>query len=962
MPIVSAPRRKPGKRAARPKVREPRREPITQPTRSGPKSGFDQLAGRPSRSYMNCLPFTRSPAMHPMTRSRAPLVLSLLAVVAACTIRVIQPAAAPAPGGGPKPDSAKKDLPWKPFAEVTKDARVLTGMFTAYLKRENVYLALKPEQFDRDYLMVTELSQGIGEWGIDGGSDVRSDLIRFHKSGDHVELWVVNPYATATPNTPMARTVAYSFGQSVAQSFPIASVRDTTNEVLVDLVPFVVSDWADLNAFFQFLSQFMPAPGPGPAFDKERSSFTSLHMFPTNAEAEVRLTFRSSRSFGMDMVPDYRWIPVGVHYSILELPATPMRPRYADDRVGYFVSAMKNFSRDTAESFFVRYVNRWRLEKKDPGAGVSDPLKPVTYYLDHTIPLEWRPYVRDGILEWNRAFEEAGIRNAIQVLDAPDDSLWSAEDARYSTVRWMANNAFTYAIGPSDVDPRTGEILNADILVAASWIQVWQGEYRDYAGPQAMIREVFLEDSLQRADPSGRRFQRLCSYGASMAHSGALLRATLAASGAIAPGGPVPREYIGQALEELVMHEVGHTLGLRHDFRGTAAIPMDKLFDRAYTATHGTSASVMDYNDPVVALDRSKQGDYYSRTIGTYDRWAIKYGYASVGGETPDAERPGLQAIAGQAADPDHVYATDEDASFGGYGLDPNVTRFDQTTDPLAWAEERVKLVNRLFDSLEIRLVAPGEGYPKLRNAFTSLLFNRWYATLVTTKYLSGAYTSRDHRGGPNARPAFRAVPAVRQREALAFIAEAGLGENAYKFPPDLLNKLAPARWYHWDANPFTGSRIDFPLHDWALALQSTLINLLTDPGVLARLRDAALRAIDDEQVVTIPDVFSTLTATIWAEAGYGPGARRARNAGSIRRDLQRQYLNSLVGMVVGSGRAVPEDARTVARATLGDLAAHLDQALAGGGSLDAYTRAHYADSRERIRQALNAQMVQTVR
>src|SRR5439155_5924179 len=424
-----------------------------------------------------------------------------------------------APGGGShKPDNAKRDLPWKPFAEVTKDARVQTGLFTAYLKRESAYLALKPEQFDHDYLMVTELSQGIGELGIDGGSDVRSDLIRFHRSGDHVELWVVNPYATAIPNTPMARTVAYSFGQSVAQSFPIASIRDTTNEVLVDLAPFFVSDWADLGAFFQFLSQQTPMQGPGPMFDKERSSFTSLHMFPTNAEAESRLTFRTARSFGLDMVPDYRWIPVGVHYSILELPATPMRPRYADDRVGYFVSAMKNFSRDTAESFFVRYVNRWRLEKKDPSAAVSDPVKPITYYLDRTIPFEWRPYVRDGILEWNRAFEEAGIRNAIQVLDAPDDSLWSAEDARYSTVRWMANNAFTYAIGPSDVDPRTGEILNADILIAASWIQAWQGEYRDYAGPQAMIREVFLEDSLLRADPNGRRFQRLCSYGASIAH------------------------------------------------------------------------------------------------------------------------------------------------------------------------------------------------------------------------------------------------------------------------------------------------------------------------------------------------------------------------------------------------------------------------------------------------------------
>jgi hypothetical protein len=903
-------------------------------------------------------------------RCRIPLAVTVLSLLS-CTIRVIQPPASLTPAAGPggggaaaaaRPDTGKPELPWKPWKDVTKDTRVASGLFTAYLKRENVYLALKPEQFDRDYLMVTELSEGIGTF-LDAGTDLRSDLIRFHRAGDHVQLWVVNPYATATPNTPAARIVAYSFGQSVAQSFPIASIRDTTNEVLIDLAPFVVSDFADLGPFFQLISEFYHARG-GTTFDRERSSFQSLRMFPTNTEIEARLTFRTSGYLGIETLADYRYIPLGVHYSILQLPDVPMRPRYADDRVGYFISAMKNYSRDTAETFFVRYVNRWRLEKKDPSAAVGEPVKPIVFYLDRTIPLEWRPYVRDGILEWNKAFEESGFKNAIQVLDAPDDTLWSAEDARYSTVRWMADNDATYAIGPSDVDPRTGEILNADILFTASWIQAWQGEYHEWTGPQAMISEVFREDSLLRADPaeSGARFRRLCSYSTGLAQRATLVRAVLVAQGVIAPGAPVPREYIGQALKEVVMHEVGHTLGLRHNFRGSAAIPNAKLFDRQFTATHGTSASVMDYNDPVVALDRAKQGDYYSRTIGSYDRWAIKYGYATAGGESPDAERPGLQAIAGQAADPDHVYATDEDASFGGYGLDPNVTRFDQTSDPLAWAQERVKLVNRLFDSLELRLVAPGEGYPKLRRAFTSLLFNRWYATLVTTKYLSGAYTSRDHRGDPNARPAFRAVPAARQREALAFIAEAGLGEHAYKFSPDLLNKLAPARWYHWDANPFTGSRIDFPLHDWALALQSTLINLLTDPGVLARLRDGALRAVDDEEVVTIPDVFTTLTATVWAEAGYGPGAQRARNAGSIRRDLQRQYLNTLVGMVVGTARAVPEDARTVARATLGDLAAHLDKALAGGGLLDAYTRAHYADSRERIRQALNAQIVQTVR
>src|SRR5438132_1214340 len=831
------------------------------PDRRGPAGGA--TCSDPTRGlYGGHVPRRESPAMY-RVRPYRPFALALLVGALACTIRVIQPAPAATPGGGgggPKPDSAKKDLPWKPFAEVTKDARVQTGLFTVYLKRESAYLALKPEQLDHDYLMVTELSQGIGELGIDGGSDVRSDLIRFHRAGDHVELWVVNPYATATPNTPMARTVAYSFGQSVAQSFPIASIRDTTNEVLVDLAPFFVSDWADLGAFFQFLSQQTPMQGPGPMFDKERSSFTSLHMFPTNAEAESRLTFRTARSFGLDMVPDYRWIPVGVHYSILELPATPMRPRHADDRVGYFVSAMKNFSRDTAESFFVRYVNRWRLEKKEPSAAVSDPVKPVTYYLDRTIPLEWRPYVRDGILEWNRAFEEAGIRNAIQVLDAPDDSLWSAEDARYSTVRWMANNAFTYAIGPSDVDPRTGEILNADILVAASWIQAWQGEYRDYAGPQAMIREVFLEDSLLRADPSGRRFQRLCSYGTSMAHEGTLLRATLAASGAIAPGAPVPREYIGQALKELVMHEVGHTLGLRHNFRGTAAIPKEK--------------------------------------------------------------------------------------------------RYDQTSDPLAWAKDRATIVNRLFDSLETRLVAAGDGYPKLRRGFRDLLFERWYATLVTTKYLAGAYTSRDHRGDPNSRPPFVAVSAARQREALAFIADAGLGENLYRFRPELLNKLAPERWWHWGANPFSEGRIDFPLHDWALAFQGTLVRLLTDPEVLSRVRDAELRAETRNRLVTIPDILTTLTASVWAEAGV-QGSQRARNTTSIRRDLQRLYLARLLQIVVTPEPGMPEDARTVARATLASLSGALGRALVPANELDGYTQAHYADSRQRIEQALNAQVVQ---
>lgn len=890
--------------------------------------------------------------MPPSTcRALAFALATTLTAAAACATGRAKPAGSVSPSA--HGDTSKQNVPWKPWTEVTKDAREVHGLFTAYLKRDQVYLAFTPDQLDRDFLLVTQLSRGLGDFGLDGGTSLRSDLVRFHRAPTKIELWLVNPYMTAAPGTAMARTVDYSFSGSLAYAFPIASLRDSTHEVLIDLTPFLVSDWADVGGFFGFLVEALHLRG-GVSLDKDRSAFQDLRMFPANLEADARVSFKATRALGIATVPDYRYLPVTVHYSLLQLPATPMRPRLADDRVGYFISARMDFSRDTAESFLVRYIDRWRLEKQDPTAAVSDPVKPITYYLDRTIPPEWRPYVRAGILEWNNAFEETGIRNAIQVLDAPDDTLWSAEDARYSTVRWMANFGATYAIGPSDVDPRTGEILNADILIAASWIQAFQGQYREYAGPQAMAREAFLEDSLLRAAP-GERALRLCRYAAGMARDGTLLRAALAANGVIAPGAPVPRAYVGQALKELVMHEVGHTLGLRHNFRGTAGIPADRLGDRAYTAAHGTSASVMDYNPPAIALDRSRQGDYYSTTIGTYDRWAIRYGYATVGGEGPEAERPALRRIAAEAADPAHVYGTDEDASFGRFGLDPDVTRYDQTSDPLAWAEGQVALINRLFDSLETRLVAPGDGYPKLRAGFTDLLYQRWYATLVTTKYLAGVYTSRDHRGDPNARPPFTAVPAAKQREALAFIARAGLGEDVFRFRPALLNRLAPRRWFDWAENPFVGGRIDFPLHDWALTYQGILLDLLLDPGVLSRLRDNELRATPGETVVTIPDVLRTLTDAVWSEAGSA--ATRPRNTGSIRRDLQRYYLTQLTRMLVTPAIGTPEDARSVARATLRALDARLRRALSTPG-LDEYTRDHFADSRAKIARALDARVV----
>lgn len=874
---------------------------------------------------------------------------------------------------GGSSSAAAQDIPWKPYAEVTQGADAASGLFSVYYKRDQVLLGLTPQQFDRDYLLVTQLSQGIGDLGLDGGTSLRSDLIRFHRQGDRVELWVVNPRFAADSGTPMARAVDYSFGHSVAQAFPIATVREPwEGEVLFDLTPFLLSDWADVGSTLQAAAARRKVTG-NVALDDKRSSLQELRLFPANLEAEVRLTFQSPRGLGLETVSDARSVPVGVHYSLLELPATPMRPRYADERVGYFISAFKDFSRDTAESFFVRYVNRWRLEKQVPGT-VSEPVRPIVYYIDHTVPLEWRPYIRAGILEWNRAFEDAGYRNAIQVLDAPDDSVYSAADARFSTVRWTATNRAVYATGPTNVDPRTGEILNADILVSAAWIQTWRGESHEYTAPMASVQSAFAADSaLEAADPT-----LLCRYAEGLDRQGTVARALLAARGVVPSGGAAPPAYIGQALKALVMHEVGHTLGLRHNFRGSAGITAAQLADRDHTERYGHGVSVMDYAPPALSLDPRQQGHFYSPTIGSYDRWAITYGYAEAGsassgrtakgaageaaGWTPDVEINALRAIASRAAEPGNLYASDEDAGFGGAGLDPTVSRYDMTDDPLAWARERVILIDGLFDSLETRVVAPGEGYGRLRAAFVDLLSDRWYALIVSTKYLGGATTARDHRGDPDARPAFTTVPADRQREALRFVADAGFGERAWTFRPELLSRLAPERWRHWGTSGAT-ARADFPMHDWALVQQRSLLARLLDPVVLSRIRDAELRALPGEPTLGLPEVFGVLTRSIWAEVGIRGNGKQghARSIRSVRRDMQRLHLNTMIALLVDPQAGTPEDARSLARATLVELDRGLAHALEeDAADLDAYTRAHLADSHERIARALNAQMIQS--
>jgi hypothetical protein len=787
-------------------------------------------------------------------------------------------------------------------------------------------------------------------------------LMNFRRVGDHIQLVQRNRRYTADDGSPMRVAVDASVGHSVVAAFRIISEHAESKHVLVNVTPLLLSDYPEvdmwLRPYFKDRSSVV---------DAERSHVRRVQGFPRNVEIDVELTFRAPAGDRpvTYMVSDSRSIPVGVRYSFFDLPEQPMEPRYADPRIGHFVTSVFDYSYTGTRDPFRKYVNRWRLERPaGAGIGLVEPVQPIVFYLDHSIPHELRPAVREGVEAWNKAFEAAGFRNAIAARDAPeDDPTWSPEDIRYSTIRWLAD-PWGWAIGPSQMDPRTGEILNADILIAAGIANQYGTQAELYGWGEGGGWSAGDVPSL----PAGRmlpaavraRGPELCLAAHGRAEELRSQHLLLAGLGVVSGAEPLPMEYVHGALRDLVMHEVGHTLGLRHNFRSSSAIPYERLQDTAYTRLHGLSLSVMDYVPVNVAADPAQQGHYWNVEVGTYDVWAIQYAYASMplegsgGGAAAaarEAELPALARLAARAAEPLHAYGTDEDV-LTAFGVDPLTARMDLSSDPLRWARDRADLAARLEPVLEQRMIREGESYVRLR-AGMSRLFNLRFAPLSgLTRYVGGLYVARDHKGDPGQRPPFTPVPAGEQRLAVALIVEQAFAEDAFRFDPELLNRLAPDRSYHWGTSP--EAPLDFPLHERAAALQNGLLASLLAPPRLARMVDNGVRMPAGAEPYALHELFATLTTAIWTETGR-PAA--ARNANSFRRNLQRAHLDYMIALLTATPAPgqpqIPGDARAGARHELLELSRRLE--LASPARLDVPNRAHLAESRARIGRALDA-------
>jgi hypothetical protein len=720
-----------------------------------------------------------------------------------------------------------------------------------------------------------------------------------------------------------------------------------------------------------------------------------------------------------------------LHYSISEItPNSRYQPRKADERIGYFTTGYSDYGKYVTDDTRIRYINRWHLEKRDPSLKLSPPVKPITFVIEHTTPVRYRRWVKEGTLYWNKAYEKVGIVGAIEVLqqDAQTGAYMDKdpEDVRWNFIRWLNNNVGT-AIGPSRVNPWTGEILDADIVLTDGWIRHFNRQFNDvlpqlamegfdpdtfawlakhpnwdprvrlaapsqrshvaqqiqrdaatpFAGhPLAANRtETFGDDPLDGLLGRTSQVNGMCMAGQAKMLDLAMARMmfdmaelSIDEQQPAAPGGApaapeepkldgMPESFIGPLLAELVAHEVGHTLGLRHNFKASSAYTLAQINSDEIKGKKPLAGSVMDYlpiNMHVPADPNNKaQGDWSMTSIGPYDLWAIEYGYTFASD---------LKPILDRVAEPELAYATDEDT----LGPDPLARRYDFSKNPLDYAQNQSRLIKKNREKILDKFVKDGQSWAKARQGY-ELTFNMQMSTVgMMANWLGGAFVNRDKKGDKNGRAPIEPVPAAMQREALKFTIENAFEDAAFGLTPALLARMTKDKWI--DGDSFDTSDATWPINDRIAGFQASILSSLLRPTTLRRIYDNELTLPPEQDAVTIPEVLVAISANVWRETDKNPDkphTPRVPMISSLRRNLQQEHLDRLIELTLPPKFVDTEASKAISNLALVEVKkvqANVERILKEApGNLDPYTAAHLLKIQTQIAKALSAEYIYNV-
>jgi len=681
------------------------------------------------------------------------LIFSLL--FAALTVMAQDPTPEPAPTGpGPQgrpPGGASQDP--QPYDRViTKDAKTKKGVFSVHQVKDKFFYEIPKSEMGKDFLWVSQIQRTTNGVGY-GGQALGSRVVHWELGeNNRVFLKLVNYSVVADPKLPVAQAVADANNNTILMSFPVAAWGPNNETAVIDVGRLFTTDITEFSA-----RQRLGAT----AMDAARSFIERITPFPTNIEVETNQTYTRNPTpagagggggpqpgggFGQgQMNPGSA--TVTLHYSMVKLPENPMMPRLFDERVGYFTTSNMDYGRDEQRATQRTYIARWRLEKKDPNAELSEPVKPIVYYLDSATPVKWRPYMIRGIESWQKAFEAAGFKNAIIGKVAPtkaEDPDFSPEDARYAVVRWLPSTTEN-ASGPHISDPRTGEILDSDIQFYHNVMNLAKSWY-------------FLQ--VGHLDPRVQKF-------------------------------PVPDEVMGRLLEYVLAHEVGHTLGFQHNMKASSLYPAEKVRDKNFVHTMGHTPTLMDYsrfNYVAQPEDGIDVADLVPG-IGPYDVWATMWGYKPIpGARTPDAEKPTLDQWArAQDETPWFRFSTD-----GSAGSDPGEeTEAVGDADAIVSSGLGLKNLKRTSKLLVGATTnEKGANYDDLAEIYGRML-GQWTLEMNHVGNIVGGFNSQEKHVG-QAGPRFTPVTKAHQADAVRF-----LNENAFQTPTwaidkDILRRIEP--------------------------------------------------------------------------------------------------------------------------------------------------------------------------